>query len=254
MWTIFASGANVESWPGDAVVEARADRDEQVGLLHRGDRGVDAVHARHAEAELVRVRERAARHQCRDDREVPDRRELEQLLGGLGLDHAAADVEDGPLRLEDQLRGLDDLAHVALRRRLVAGQVDLIRPAPRGLVDEDVLRKVDEDRAGPAGAGDVERLADRRGDVAGIGHEEVVLRDRHRDAGDVGLLERVVADDRRGDLPGDRDDRDGVHLRVGERGHEVAAARAGRRDRDADLAGRPGVALGGVAGALLVPA
>ena len=46
---------------GDAVVEARTERHEQVRLLHRGDRGVVAVHARHTEAERVLVRERAAR-------------------------------------------------------------------------------------------------------------------------------------------------------------------------------------------------
>ena len=67
---------------GDAVVEPRAERDQQVGLLHRRHGRVVAVHAGHAEAELVRVGERAARHQRRDDGEVPDRRELEELLRG----------------------------------------------------------------------------------------------------------------------------------------------------------------------------
>ena len=65
---------------GDAVVEARAERDEQVGLLHRRDRGVVAVHARHAEAERVLVGQRAARHQRRDDRDAGELRELAQLL------------------------------------------------------------------------------------------------------------------------------------------------------------------------------
>ena len=55
---------------GDAVVEARAEGDEQVGLLHRRDRGVVAVHARHAEAERVRVGDHAARHQRGDDGDV----------------------------------------------------------------------------------------------------------------------------------------------------------------------------------------
>ncbi len=55
---------------GDAVVEPRAERDQQIGALHRRDRGVVPVHARHAEAELVRIGERAPRHQGRDDREA----------------------------------------------------------------------------------------------------------------------------------------------------------------------------------------
>src|SRR3712207_7271083 len=41
-------------------------------------------------------------------------------------------------------------------------------------------------------------------------YQEVVLRDRHRDAADVGFLERVVAHDGRRDLPRDRDHRNGV--------------------------------------------
>ena len=79
-----------------------------------------------------------------------------------------------------------------------------------------------------------------------------MLRDRHRDAADVGLLEGVGADGGAGDLAGDRDDRHGVHVGVGERRHEVRRAGAGGRHADADLAGRGGVALGRMAGALLV--
>ena len=53
-------------------------------------------------------------------------------------------------------------------------------------------------------------------------------------------------------LAGDADDRHRVHVGVGDRGDEVGRAGAGGRDRDADLVGCGGVALGGVAGALLV--
>ena len=41
---------------GHPVVEAAPERDEQVGLLHGGDRGVVAVHAGHPEAERVASR------------------------------------------------------------------------------------------------------------------------------------------------------------------------------------------------------
>ena len=58
----------------------------------------------------------------------------------------------------------------------------------------------------------------------------------------------------RRDLAGDGDHGDRVHLRVGERGDQVAAAGAGRGHGDAHLAGRPRVSLGGVAGPLLVAA
>ena len=60
---------------GDAVVEPGPERDEQIGLLQRRDRGVVAVHTRHAEAERMLVGERAARHQRRDNRHARELRE-----------------------------------------------------------------------------------------------------------------------------------------------------------------------------------
>ena len=58
---------------------------------------------------------------------------------------------------------------------------------------------------------------------------------------------------RRAHLAGDADERRRVHPGVGDRRDEVRRARAGRGDRDADLARGARVALGHVAGALLVP-
>ena len=115
---------------GDAVVEARTERHEQVRLLHRGDRGVVAVHARHAEAERVLVRQRAPAHQRRDDRDAGELGELAQLLRRARVEDAAAGVDDGLPRVGDQPRRFLDLPRVALHVRLVAGQVDLLGPVP----------------------------------------------------------------------------------------------------------------------------
>ena len=52
---------------GDPVVESRAERDQQIGLLHRRDRRCVAVHAGHAEVQLVVVGEGAASHERRHD-------------------------------------------------------------------------------------------------------------------------------------------------------------------------------------------
>ncbi len=112
----------------------------------------------------------------------------------LGLDDAAADVQDRTLGLGDQARGLADLLAVRSRRRAVAGQRELARPAVGRLRLQRVLGDVDEDRSGTTGAGDVERLSDDARDLVSVGHEEAVLGDRHRDAADVGFLEGVRAD------------------------------------------------------------
>src|SRR5581483_3848180 len=55
--------------------------------------------------------------------------------------------------------------------RLVAGQVDRLRVVEGRLIDEDVLRDVDQHRARAAGPGDVERLLDRAGEVLDAGDE-----------------------------------------------------------------------------------
>ena len=169
-----------------------------------------------------------------------------------GSDHSATDVEHRATGVDDQSGGLLDLLGMRTGRRPIAGQVDLGRPGElrRGL--QGVFGNVDENWPGPAGSGDVEGLGNRSRDLVWIGHQVVVLGDRHGDPADVGFLEGVGADGRAGDLPGDRDDRDGVHVRIGDRCHEVGGAGTAGRHAHADPSGRQGITLGRVAGALLV--
>ena len=237
---------------GHAVVEARAEGHEQIGLLQREHRRHRAVHAGHTEVLRVRVGERAAGHQRRDDGSAGRLGEGEQLVRGARAHDAAADVEHRLLRGLQQLRRRLDLLAMRLRDRAVAGQVIARRPDEGHLGLLRVLRDVHEHGAGAAGRGDLVGRGDRAGDLRGILHEEGVLRDRHGDADDVGLLEGVRAHQRREDLAGDGEEGHGVHVGVGDRRHEVRGARSGGRDRDADLAGCRGVTLGGVTGALLV--
>ena len=67
--------------PGHAVVEPRAERDDEVGLLQREHRGNRSVHARHAEVLTVRVGEGAARHEGRDDGGAGELGELRLQIG-----------------------------------------------------------------------------------------------------------------------------------------------------------------------------
>ncbi len=247
-----AGGEGVEV-AGHPVVEAGAEADDQVALLERRHRGDGAVHARHAEVLRVAVGERAPGHQRGDDRHAGQLGELLELLRGAGADGAAADVEHRAARLQHQPGRLADLLGVRAGHRAVAGQVQLGRPLERRHRLQRRLRDVDEHRAGAAGAGDVERLGDPARDLVGVGDQEVVLGDRHRDAADVGLLERVRADRGGPDLAGHGDHRDRVHVCVRDRGDQVGRARAGRRHAHADASGRRGEPLRGVAGPLLVP-
>ena len=237
---------------GDAIVEARADAADEVGLVHRVVRGARAVHAEHAQPLRVRRGERAEAHQRARDREAVGGRELDELLGGVRVDDAAAGVDDRAPRGRHRLRRLADLLGVAVRRRLIAGQVDV---ADRLVVDvraREVLRDVDDDRTGPPRAREVERLVDRARDLLRRTDLEGVLDDRHRDAERVGLLEAVGADEVGAHLTGDEHRRHGVHHRVDDRRDDVRRAGAGGGERDADLAGRLRVALGSVSAAGLV--
>ena len=168
------------------------------------------------------------------------------------LNHAAAYVEHGALRLGNHLRRLRDLAVVRLRVRLVARQVHLRRPHEFDLGVLHVLRDVHQHRAGAAGGGDVERRRDRAWNIVRLGHHEVVLGNRHGHTADVRLLERVGAQQRRADLAGDRHQRHRVQVGVRDRGDQVGRARAGGGDAHAHVAGGHRVAFRGVSCALLV--
>ena len=239
---------------GDPVVEPAAQGDEQVGALHGGDRGVVAVHARHAQAQRVGVGEGAPGHQGGDHRNAGPLGQLPEPVGGPGLEDAAAGVDDGTLGGQDQLGGLADRRRVALGHRPVAGQVEVggLGPVPLHGRLGDVLGHVDQDRSGAAGGGDVEGLGHHPRDVGGIGDQPVVLGDPHGDAGDVALLEGVGADGRGGDLPGHHHQGDGVHVGVGQGRHDVGGPGAAGHDGHAGPAGDLGVPLGHVARSLLV--
>ena len=226
-------GGEAVDLAGDAVVEAGAEGDQQVAALHRRDgRGV-AVHARHAEGQRVVVGERAAGHQRRDDVDAGQLGQLAHLLGGPGLEHAAADVEHRALGGEDQPGRLLDHPRVALGRRAVAGQRRRARrrrsasTTPSASAARPWARRRAPARAGPS----------RRGGTPGgwpaAGPRRVITSSLCL------VAERVmptVSHSWKASLPmacgrhlaGDGDHRDRVHVGVHQRRHEVRGRRAGR--------------------------
>ena len=82
--TIWACGAKNCRLPVTRSSNRAPERDDHVGLLQRGHGRVHAVHARHAQGQRVRVRERAAGHQRGRDRRLGQLGQPEQL--GVALD------------------------------------------------------------------------------------------------------------------------------------------------------------------------
>ena len=246
-------GEGVEA-SGDAVVEAGADVEHGVAAVHGHVGFVGAVHAEHAEEEGVGGRVGAEAHEGGGAGDAGGADELDEGGGGggAGVDDAAAGVDDGAAGLAEEGDGFGDACRVGAGDGAVGAVGVLGGGRVGGLGDEDVLGEVDDDRAGAAAAGDVEGLVDGAGEVGAALDEVVVLGGGAGDAGGVGFLEGVVADEVGGDLAGEADDGDAVHEGVDEAGDGVGRAGSGGDEDAADAAGAAGVAFGGVDGGLFV--
>ena len=88
---------------GDAVVEARADGEQEVAVLD-GVVGVrHAVHAEHLERQVAGGVDRADAHERGHDRDAEALGEGAELGRRLAVDDAAADVDERPLGLAEHL-------------------------------------------------------------------------------------------------------------------------------------------------------
>ena len=154
------------------------------------------------------------------------------------MDDAATGVDHRALRLRERKRCRTNRHGIGQRSEGEPGQRTRVRFAGRDRRPRDVGRHVDEHGPGPSAARDRERLVDRRRNIARALAGDRVLDDRRRHADHVGLLERVGPAQVRADLARDRDQRHGVHLRVGERRYEVRRPGARGDERDADAAAR----------------
>ena len=251
---LFGIGRESVEAAGDAVVEARADCDDQVGAVHRHVRFIGAVHAEHAEPLVIVRRESTEPHQRRGDWRAGERDQLAQRRAGVGagVDHPAAGVEDRALGGGDHRGGLGDRGGVGIDLRAIAFMVDPVGDRIGAGRDLDILRNVDHDRAGTAMGRDIKGLVQDRAEAVGVHHQIIMLGAVARDADGVAFLERVGADQRRRNLPGQHDHRDRVEQRVGDAGDGIGRAGPRGDEHDAGLAGRARIALGGVGRGLFV--
>ena len=144
-----------------AVIEARADCEQHVAVLHRHVGFVGAVHAEHAKELRVAGRHRTQAHQRVRAWVAEQVDELAQLGRCVAENHAAAGVDVRPLGVEQQLHCLANLPAMAFAHRVVRTHFDRGRIVVRRRLQRHVLRDVDDHRPRSTGARDVERLLHR---------------------------------------------------------------------------------------------
>ena len=236
------------------VIEPHAHCDQQVGLID-GLVGVDAaVHAEHVQTPRIVARKRPESQKGHRDRDAGQPHEFAEFGGGVCRDHTATGVDHGPLGPLDGGSHLGDLLRMRLPHvGVIAGQIHRRIVVGHDLRELNVFRQVDQHGAGSPRGGNMECLPHHPGDVVGVGHQIVMFGDAATDFNNRRLLEGVCPDHARAHLAGERNHRDAVHLRVGDRRDEVERTGATGGHADTRLSSRSRVALGREAAALLVP-
>jgi hypothetical protein len=214
---------------GVPVRPAVADAEDEVGLEHGGVAvPVRGLQAHHADHQRVVVGDGPPPHQRRDDRHADQLGELDQQVGRVGVDDAAAGHQQRPLRLGQHVQGLGGLrpgrGRLVDRQRLVGVDVEV------DLGHLDVEGQVDQDRARPARPHQVERLRERARHLGRLQHGHRQLGDRLGDGGDVDRLEIFLVQPRHRRLAGDAQDRDRVGPGRVQPGDHVGAGRPGGAD------------------------
>ena len=116
----------------------------------------------------------------------------------------------------------------------------------------DVLGDIHHHRAGPAGAGDKEGLFDGLRQLADILDQEIMLDAGAGNADGIHFLKGIIADQGRGHLSGEYNQRDRIQVSGGDAGHRVGGAGAGSDQYYAGFPGRARITVGGVGRSLLM--
>ena len=241
-----------------AVVEARADRDHQVGVPARLVRRVGPVAADEAQRQRIVGGHATHRIGRGDDGNAERFGQRGDLGSRFGQRRAVADEQRGLARLREQRQRRRD---VGIRR---AGPMRTEDRRGRRNLDvvlllEDVVRHVEVHRARAPGQHGVERLAQRERQHVDPRRLERALDDRAQHRREVGLvvlvdlLERRAVGLRGRHVGGDREQRRGIRQRGRQRHRQVGRTRAGRRERGDGLVPDAEIRVGHVARALLVP-
>ena len=218
---------------GGAVIEARADCQDQIRMLHRLVRGVVAIHPEHPGEERVGAGEASQAKECAHDGEIRALRERSSFFARSGSDDAAPDIEQRALCLCQRLGGPADLHRMAVEGRPVTNAIHGRRAPVFAACLQHAGGDVEKHGARAPGAGHVECLGHGPSMRSTLETRPLCL-----------VIERVmpvISASWKASVPMASistwqviAQRDRVHLRGRDAGDQVGGAWAGCREADAD--------------------
>ena len=197
----------------------------------------------------MREGHRALRHEGGGRRQVEPFDECHHRVGGALADDAVTHQYQRRLGRVDQAR---DLLHLGLRRARYRRRLHLERRETLGRHPRDVLRHLDEARAGLFRLGHLERLAHHFGHDLRFQHLGAELGAMPEQGGQIQHLMALLVHAGRRRLPGDGHQRRAVHVGVGHAGDQVGGAGPQGGQAHAGTAREPAVHVGHEGRALLV--
>ena len=147
------------------------------------------------------------------------------------------------MRALQQAHRFADRLGIGFRARAIGTMALRGRFAIRRLVDQDIFRQINHHRAGTAGFRDVKSFMHHARQVFGFLDQIIMLGRGAGDAGGIGFLEGIIADQMRRHLARQADHRDGIHQRIHQARHGIGSAGAGCHQHHANLAGGTRIAF-----------
>jgi len=140
---------------GDAVIESHTAGDQQVRLLNGLVNPSFAVHAHHAETELMRSRKGTETEERRSHGNLKAFGQSAKLIHGVGFHDTMAGEDDGPLGRENEMKGFGKSILLGgehgmwtVRLGLGSGEIEIRHALLR------ILGDIHQDRTGAAGGCD----------------------------------------------------------------------------------------------------
>ena len=234
------------------VVEADADSQQKIGLVHRVVGVNGAMHAEPFEGEVVILGEATDSHQGGGHGDLGTLRKLLEFLGSIRRDHASAAVDHRLLGGGDQTEHFLKGDLIGPAHGVVAAQGDALGEDRLGRLVLDILGNIDQHRPRTPTLGDMESLLDDAGDVIDIPDEIAVLHHGKGHPEKVGLLESPAPDHLLRHLTGDCHQGHRVHVGIGNAGDQIRCTGTRGGHADAGLSGHTGIPFGGKSPPLLM--